>query len=317
MRAALIVGPHRVRIEDVPLPAPKPTEVRIRVEGCGVCASNLGPWDGLPWIRYPLAPGNPGHEAWGTIDCVGEAVTSCRRDDRVAILSAHGYAEFDIARADQVVPLPRFLDGQAFPGEALGCAMNIFRRAEIRRGDTVAIVGIGFLGAALTRLSKHAGARVIAISRRPYARELGKRCGADAVLDSSDPGAVAASVAEITGELGCERVIEAAGKQETLDLATQLTQEHGRLIIAGYHQDGPRMVNMQLWNWRGLDVINAHERNPAVVVGGIRAAITAVEEKVLDPRLLLTHSFSLEQLGEALAATAARPDGFLKATVTL
>jgi len=54
-------------------------------------------------------------------------------------------------------------------------------------------------------------------------------------------------------------VIEAAGQQWPLDLATELTRERGRLIIAGYHQDGPRQINMQLWNWRGLDVINAHE----------------------------------------------------------
>jgi NADPH2:quinone reductase len=65
-----------------------------------------------------------------------------------------------------VVPLPSELDGHPFPGEPLGCAMNIFKRAEIRAGQTVAIIGIGFLGALLTQLAAQAGARVIAISRR-------------------------------------------------------------------------------------------------------------------------------------------------------
>ena len=64
--------------------------------------------------------------------------------------------------------LPASLAGQPFPGEPLGCAMNIFRRSGIEAGQTVAIVGIGFLGAILTRLAAHAGARVIAVSRRPF-----------------------------------------------------------------------------------------------------------------------------------------------------
>jgi hypothetical protein len=55
------------------------------------------------------------------------------------------------------------------------------------------------------------------------------------------------------------------------DLAGELCAERGRLVIAGYHQDGMRQVNVQLWNWRGIDVINAHERDPQAYVDGMRA----------------------------------------------
>jgi threonine dehydrogenase-like Zn-dependent dehydrogenase len=89
----------------------------------------------------------------------------------------------------------------------------------------------------------------------------------------------------------------------------------GRLIIAGYHQDAPRQVNMQLWNWRGLDVINAHERDPAIYVEGIRLAVQAVSSGALEPASLYTHSFALDQLDQAFEMMAARPDGFLKALV--
>src|SRR4029079_5015193 len=65
-------------------------------------------------------------------------------------------------------------------------------------------------------------------------------------------------------------VVEAAGVQETLDLAARLGRVRGRLIVAGYHQDGVRTVDMQLWNWRGLDVVNAHERDPAAYLEGMR-----------------------------------------------
>jgi threonine dehydrogenase-like Zn-dependent dehydrogenase len=72
---------------------------------------------------------------------------------------------------------------------------------------------------------------------------------------------------------------------------------------------------MQLWNWRGLDVVNAHERDPAVYVQGIRDAIAAIEAGQLDPWSFLTHRFPLERLNDALNMTRDRPDGFLKALV--
>jgi threonine dehydrogenase-like Zn-dependent dehydrogenase len=74
---------------------------------------------------------------------------------------------------------------------------------------------------------------------------------------------------------------------------------------------------MQLWNWRGLDVVNAHEREPSVYVQGMREAVDAVASGRLDPGPLITHTYPLERLGEALDATRDRPDGFLKAVVAL
>ena len=88
------------------------------------------------------------------------------------------------------------------------------------------------------------------------------------------------------------------------------------LIIAGYHQDGPRQVNMWLWNWRGIDVVNAHERDTAAYVQGVRDAVDAVASGRLDPSPLYTHSYPLDRLGDALNDTRDRPDGFLKAIVT-
>ncbi len=76
-----------------------------------------------------------------------------------------------------------------------------------------------------------------------------------------------------------------------------------------------RQVNLQLWNWRGLDVINAHERDPQMYREGIRAAVAAVESGTLSPDRLYTHRFPLEDLGDALNQTGERPDGFLKALV--
>ena len=72
---------------------------------------------------------------------------------------------------------------------------------------------------------------------------------------------------------------------------------------------------MQLWNWRGLDVVNAHERDPAIRLDGIREAAAAVVEGRLDPAPLYTHVFPLDRLGEAFELARRRPDGFVKALV--
>ncbi|TNC46882.1 zinc-binding dehydrogenase [Rubellimicrobium rubrum] len=315
LHAARVVGPGQVEIVTLPLPEPGPDEVRVKLEGCGVCASNLEPWAGPDWMTFPTEPGGLGHEGWGVIDAVGPKVDGLKPGQRVALLGQHGYASHDVAKAGQVVPLPPELDGLPFPGEAFGCVMNIFRRSAIAPGDTVAIVGIGFIGAALTRLAARIGAKVIAISRRDSSLDLARDMGAAHVVPMHDHWAIIEEVRNLTDGRFCDVVIEAVGKQWPLDLAGEIVAEGGRLVIAGYHQDGPRQINMQNWNWRGIDVINAHERDPARYVSGLRQAVEAVATGQLDPTPLLTHRFPLDHLAEALDATRDKPDGFVKAYV--
>jgi len=317
MRAAVLDKPGVIRIDEVVAPEPAQGEVRVRLEGCGVCASNLEPWAGQEWMTYPGDAGGLGHEGWGTIDAVGEGVADLAPGDRVAALSYRSFADYDVAPADMIAKLPAALAGQPFPGEPLGCAFNIFRRSDIRTGQTVAIIGIGFLGAVLTKLASDAGARVIAISRRQESLDLARHYGAAETILMHDHYAIIDQVKALTGEAMCERVIEAVGKQWPLDLAGELIGFGGRLVIAGYHQDGPRQVSMQTWNWKGIDVINAHERDPAVQMQGLREAIDAVASGRLDPAPLYTHRYTLDQLGDALDATRDKPGAFVKALVML
>jgi threonine dehydrogenase-like Zn-dependent dehydrogenase len=266
-------------------------------------------------MQFPTEPGALGHDGWGVVDAVGEGVTGLEPGDRVGALSGHAYAEQDIANASDVVKIPDALKDLPLPLEPFGCAFNIFRRSDIRQGQTVAIIGIGFLGAILVKLATNAGARVIAISRRQESLDLARRMGAGETIPMDDHWEIIERVRELTGGHFCDRVIEAVGKQWPLDLAAELTREGGRLVIAGYHQDGPRQVNMQLWNWRGFDVANAHERDPAVSVRGMREAVDAIERGIIDPSDLITHRYRLDQLDEALNATRDRPGNFVKAIV--
>lgn len=316
MKAAVLVAPGQIDIRDVALPQPGAGEVRVRLEGCGVCASNVEPWEGQPWSTFPGTPGGMGHEGWGVVDALGEGVTAVAPGDRVALLAGNSFAEYDVARVDQLAVLPAALAARAVPGEPVACAMNIFRRSDIHAGQTVAIVGIGFLGAILTKLASDAGARVIAISRRAESLDLARRFGAAETVAMEDHWAIIEQVKALTAGAMCERVIEAVGKQWPLDLASALIGFGGRLVIAGYHQDGPRQVNMQDWNWKGIDVVNAHERDPRVALRGLEEGVAAVAEGRVDLDALVTHRFPLERVGEAIAATRDKPTGFVKAVVT-
>ncbi|HEU5078956.1 MAG TPA: zinc-binding dehydrogenase [Opitutaceae bacterium] len=314
--AAVLEGPQSVCVKSMRLPEIAPHQIRVRLRGCGICGSNLPVWEGRPWFKYPLEPGAPGHEGWGIVDAVGGTVDHLRAGDRVAVLSYHAFAEHDVVDGALALKMPDVAEDAPFPGEALGCAVNVFRRAKIVAGEWVAVVGVGFLGALLVQLAAKNGAKVIALSRRKFSLDIAERMGARQTLQigetSESATAAAAAVREITGGAGCSCVIEATGLQSALDLATELTAERGRLIIAGYHQDGLRQVNMQLWNWRGLDVINAHERDSRVYVQGMKEAAALIVDGTLNPSPLYTHRYDLGSLNRAFTDMRDRESGFLK-----
>jgi threonine dehydrogenase-like Zn-dependent dehydrogenase len=200
-----------------------------------------------------------------------------RLDDgtRVAFLTQRGYATSAAVAETTLVEIAD--DGLPFPGEALACAVNVVRRARIGAGDRVAIVGMGFLGHAIAQLVP----------------------GATRVRRGD----------EIGGEF--DRVIECAGTQSALDAASHLVGTGGVLVVAGFHQDGPRTVDLQSWNWRGIDVVNAHEREEPTVVEAMRVAAGGI----FDVSRLVTHTLPLDRLGDAFELARTRPPGFVKAAV--
>lgn len=317
MRAAVIAAPGKIEIRELAIPDPGPRQVRVRLEGCGICGSNVPVWEGRPWFEYPLEPGAPGHEGWGVVDAVGSEVASVAVGDRVGALSYHAFAEYDTVDAAALVPLPDELAELRFPAEPLACAMNVLDRSDVEPGQIVTVVGVGFLGALLIQMMTRRGASVIAVSRRRSALHWAERMGAVAALPLSSPADVRQQIDALTHGAGCQRVVEATGYQEPLDLASELVAVRGKLVIAGYHQDGLRQVNMQQWNWRGIDVINAHERDPQIYTAGMQRAAQAVAAGQLDPSPLLTHSFPLSDLAAALDAAVHRPDDFMKAIVLM
>lgn len=315
MAAAVFLNRGSVVFRKVPVPAFGPREVRVRLEGCGVCPASVAAWRGEG--VFPYAPGAPGCEAWGRVEAVGAEVNGVSPGDRVGVLTHCGFAEYAAVDAGRVVVLPEALEDEPFPARALGGAVNVFRRSFIDKGETVAVVGFGFLGALLTQLAVLAEARVVAVGRRSYALRIAKQLGACAAVlrQDGETDRVVETVREVNEGRQCDVVIETSGTQEGLDLAAELTRERGRLVVAGTHRGGLRSVDMGLWNRRGFDVVNAHESAPAILREGMREAAAAVVCGLLRPGPLYTHRFSLERLDDALRLAAERPAGLMKALV--
>jgi threonine dehydrogenase-like Zn-dependent dehydrogenase len=114
---------------------------------------------------------------------------------------------------------------------------------------------------------------------------------------------------------GVDVAIEASGTQAGLTLAGQMVHEHGMLSLVGYHQGGPRLVDMELWNWKAVDILNAHERRTPYLVECIARGLALVKAGRLDIGMLVTHRFPLECVDEAFAALQTKPDGFVKAVI--
>ncbi len=316
MYSAQITSPGRIGYIRVPIPQVGPTEILIEMEGCGVCGSNLPLWEGRPWFSYPMEPGAPGHEGWGRVVALGKDVSKFKVGDRVTALSFHAFAQFDKVDQKEAVLIPEEFTEEHFPGEALGCAMNVWQRSQVMPGDKLAIIGVGFLGGLLCQLATRSGVSVVAVSRRETALEAARKCGVEHVCMSGTLSETVESVNQIF-DGGCDCVIEATGFQQPLTIAGELLKNRGRLIIAGYHQDGLREVNMQQWNWKGLDVINAHERDPLRYIWGMNAALEAMVCKKIEPQVLYSHILPFEKLGDAFELMKNRPEGFMKALVTL
>jgi threonine dehydrogenase-like Zn-dependent dehydrogenase len=317
MRSATLLEPRRFEVDSMETPAPGEGEVLLKVRGCGVCGSDMGPWKGIQGLEYPMKPGAPGHEVFGTVQALGAGVAGLAVGDPVTALTYRAYSEYDLARAEDVVPLPPALAGRVVLGEPVACAVNVSHRAGVQEGDVVVLLGTGFLGALMLQLLRRQGApkpkRVFTVSRRRLAPEMADRLGVDESLTYEDD--VHNRIGAVTAGEMADVVIEATGKQRPLDLGGELTRVRGRLIVAGYHQDGPRTVNMQLWNWRGIDVINAHERDPGIYKRGMEEGVRLLAEGGLDLDPLITHTFPLAEINRAFATSEERPEGFLKSVV--
>lgn len=321
MKQSVLVGPGRSRVVERPTPQPGESDVVVRVGLCGVCASELPLWrSGSGEMMEGARETALGHEIVGTVAAVGAKVQDLEIGERVTGWLFRGFAEFVMAPRSHVVRIPDSLSDEAAIGEPLACAMSAARRTAIDLGDRVAIVGLGYMGLLFLMAARHRGAReIVAIDLRAEARSRALTLGADRAYSPDDVEAHwrLTRFDEIAKGHGFDVVVEASGHPSGLSLASEITRAHGVLSIFGYHQDGPRQVDMQMWNWKALEVLNAHERRQDYLMDSMRRGLELATAGRFDPGPLVTHRYTLDAVDEAFSMVDRKPSGFVKAVIAI
>src|SRR5271166_6102043 len=253
------------------IPNPGAGHVRIKVQACGVCHSDVLTKEGLwPGIEYPRVPG---HEVAGIVDEVGEGVSAWKKDQRVGvgwhggqdntcrecrrgdfrncrnvkicgISYDGGYQEYMVAPVEALVPIPDGLsDVDAAPLVCAGITTyNALRHSGAFPGDLVAVQGIGGLGHLGIQFANKFGYKVVAIGRGPENAALAKKLGAGMYLDSQ-----ATNAAEALQNMGGARVILAtAPSSKAMSALIDGLGPNGKLMVIGAAFDPIEVTPIQL-----------------------------------------------------------------------
>ena len=314
MRYSQLVAPRQSALVEAETPRPGRGEALVEIRACGVCASELHPW----MDQRPSYPYRMGHEPAGVVRAVGPDVTRFKPGDRVTGLFMPAYSDLAVASQDSLLLLPDGLDFDIALGEPVACLVNAQRRTPVQLADRVALIGLGFMGLGLLQLLKLRGPRtIIAIDVREDAREKAREMGADEVYHPDDVPAhyCITQWSEWEGPNGVDVAIEASGTQAGLTLAGKMVRAHGILSILGFHQGGARQVDVEMWNWKAIDVVNAHVRRHAELMESMRIGLDLIAAGKFSFGPLVSHRFALDDVDQAFTALVEKPWGFVKAVV--
>ena len=314
MKALVMTGPRKSKVVDVPDLVPGPGQVLLKVKYNGVCMSDWHPWAEAVGGEYM------GHEPLGTVAALGAGVTGFKVGDRVTGLTASkSIAEYCLCKATNLVHIPDNLSDEDAVAEPLSCLVSVASKLRIEKaGDPVAVVGTGYMGLGLMTLLKFQGAgRIIAVDPRAEARENALRFGADEVYTPEQvPARYRVTEWDDTMyERGIRLVGEFAGTESALRLAGDMTAIHGTLGVSGWHQGGDRTVDFRLWGWKGITVINTHERREAYQAACCQNALDLLSSGKWDFKGVTNHVYSMSEFDQANRDLENKPKGFIKSLI--
>jgi len=318
MRAMQLEAPADVlsrplRRVERPVPEPGPGEVRVRVEVCGVCRTDLHVVEGELPPRHPSGAVVPGHQVVGRVEALGPGAEGLSPGARVGVAWLHracgrcrfcasgrenlcldprftgwdvdgGYAEQVVAPADFVYPVPE--DAPARQLAPLLCAGIIgyraFVRSGARRGSRLGLYGFGGSAHIVIQIARHAGCEVQVFTREANHRELARELGASFAGDTFDPP---------QGPLDAAILFAPAG--EIVPAALEALDRGGTLAVAGIHLSDVPVLDYQrhLFQERTLTSVTANTREDG------RALLRLAREIPIHTR---THAYALDDAGQAL-----------------
>jgi 2-desacetyl-2-hydroxyethyl bacteriochlorophyllide A dehydrogenase len=339
MRHVVIEGPGRVRVAEAPDPEPPGEDgAVVAVEAAAICGSDLHFYDGDLAVGPGLAVG---HEVVGTVTAVGPAVRRFAVGDRVLVASVTGCGRcpgcadgdpvtcvdgpqvfgsgtlgggqasaLGVPAADfQLLAVPAGMDQEAalLLTDNLATGWAAARRADIRPGDTVAVLGLGAVGLCAVRSALAQGAaRVLAADPVAGRRARAADSGAEPI-----EGPTVETVRAATGGRGADAVIDAVALDATLDDALRAVRPGGTVSVVGVHSPAPYPFPL----FRSLIRSVTLRLTTAPVHRTWKELLPLIEHGRLRTDGIFTHRFALDEAPAAYAAVAARSADCLKAVL--
>lgn len=339
MKAIRYYGPQDIRVEQVDVPDCGAQEIRVKVDACAVCGTDLKAWkSGNPRIKPPQTMG---HEFTGLVDMIGADVTGFSTGDRIVMATsvscgacaycdrgnpnlcmdvapmgftyAGGMAEWVVipARAltnGHVIKVPAGIKPEhAALAEPVSCAVNSVENSLVRAGDTVVVIGAGPMGIINGCVAKQQGAAKIILAEINEDRlRQGEAFGFDRLVDPAKEDLQEIVLAETDG-LGADVVIVAAPAAPPQEQAVALVRKRGTVCLFASLPMGNHLLSMdsRAIHYNEVRVVGTSDSTPAHVT----AAVDMISKGTIPADKLATHvlamddweqAFELMQSGEAL-----------------
>jgi L-iditol 2-dehydrogenase len=329
MKRAIFYGPEDMRLEEVPAPSVADDEALLRVKACSVCGTDLKIYhNGHQRIKPPRVIG---HEIAGEIAQLGKRVSTIKKGDRVVVAPAiacgnckwcskglqnmctnrfsFGY-EIDGAYAEFMrIPREALASGlilrladdigfeEASLTEPLACVVHGQSMIRLESRDTVVVLGGGPIGSMHLMLAKTKGARVLVSEISKSRIDSLRALGADVVIDASRDDAVARVLDETDGD-GAQVVIVASPNPILEEQAVRMAAKRAQILFfAGLPQMKSKVViDSNLVHYRELSIVGSF----AFTYADFREALSLIESRAMPWRTLITRSFALRDIGEAI-----------------
>jgi L-iditol 2-dehydrogenase len=325
MRAQVFHGPGDLRLEELPVPAPGPGEIVLRIEAALTCGTDVKTLRRGHPVMIPRVPTVFGHEFAGTVTAVGAGVRAPREGDRVVaansapcggcrlclggrpnlcedLLFVNGaYGEYLALPprlvAHNVVTLSRGLPFRlAAFAEPLACALLGVQRARVEAGQTVVIFGHGPLGCLLGMLAKSEKAHVIIVGKAGWRLDRVRALGIGPCLDATG-GDVPERLRGLTDGRGADVAVDATGRPEVWEQAVAATGRGGSVLFFGGCAPGTSIqLDTRRVHYEELTLVGAFHHTPE----RIRHAVDVLDSGAVRPDGLLTHRMPLEGVPTAL-----------------
>jgi L-iditol 2-dehydrogenase len=305
MRVARLHGIEDLRIEDVPVPAPGSTELLVRVEANGVCATDARKYRvGVNDGTYPF---NPGHEWVGRVERIGDDVDGVDVGQRIYGDTYGGYAEFVVIDAapkpwscgPTTVPDDVPVERAIFLEPLADCLHALLDQAQIRDGQRIGVVAAGSMGLQTIALASRLGTHVTAIEPKPERRNLAIRFGAS---DAIEPDGWVERIRSQEPR-GLDAVIVCAGDPALVAPSIDACADRGTVVLFAGFGDRPRVeVDVNALHYREIALVGSEWVGvpPHSRCERYADAVERITDLGFPLEELVTHRCSFDDLEDAL-----------------